>query len=164
VPGGRVHAIDAGCLILEIQQNSNTTYRVYDWGRVGADGKSREPHVEKALAVIDFADEADPSCAPETVAPGVRNICTSPFFVLDELTVKGEGRMEASGETFHVLFSAAGGFAVEYGRGEVEKVARGVCVLIPAGLGAYCIRSEAEIKVLQTRVPPILLEGLTGNC
>ena len=54
VPAGTVHAIMAGLLIAEIQQNSNTTYRVYDWGRVGADGKPRPLHVDKALDVIDF--------------------------------------------------------------------------------------------------------------
>lgn len=53
---GRLHAIDAGNLILEIQQNSDTTYRVYDWGRKGLDGKPRELHVDQSLASIDFED------------------------------------------------------------------------------------------------------------
>lgn len=57
VPSGRLHAIDGGNLILEIQQNSDTTYRVYDWGRVGLDGKPRQLHVQESLASIDFADE-----------------------------------------------------------------------------------------------------------
>ncbi len=56
VPSGRLHAIDAGNLILEIQQNSDTTYRVYDWGRVGLDGKPRQLHIEASLASIDFED------------------------------------------------------------------------------------------------------------
>jgi mannose-6-phosphate isomerase len=56
VESGRIHAIDAGNLILEIQQNSDTTYRVYDWGRVGLDGKPREMHVEQSLRSIDFND------------------------------------------------------------------------------------------------------------
>ena len=64
VPGGRVHAIGAGSLIYEIQQRSNTTYRVYDWGRVGNDGKPRELHIEKALQVIDFYDNKNPLCEP----------------------------------------------------------------------------------------------------
>ncbi|MCD8481234.1 MAG: class I mannose-6-phosphate isomerase [Verrucomicrobia bacterium] len=58
VPSGRLHAIDGGNLILEIQQNSDTTYRVYDWGRVGLDGQPRQLHIEESLASIDFADEA----------------------------------------------------------------------------------------------------------
>lgn len=56
VESGRIHAIDAGNLILEIQQNSDTTYRVYDWGRVGLDGRPRELHVENSLRCIDFQD------------------------------------------------------------------------------------------------------------
>jgi mannose-6-phosphate isomerase len=56
VPSGRLHAIDAGNLILEIQQNSDTTYRVYDWGRVGLDGNPRQLHVEASMESIDFGD------------------------------------------------------------------------------------------------------------
>jgi len=56
VPSGRVHAVDAGNLILEIQQNSDTTYRVHDWGRIGLDGKPRTLYVEESLKCIDFSD------------------------------------------------------------------------------------------------------------
>lgn len=56
VESGRIHAIDAGNVILEIQQNSDTTYRVYDWGRVGLDGKPREMHIEESMKSIDFND------------------------------------------------------------------------------------------------------------
>lgn len=56
VRSGRLHAIDAGNLILEIQQNSDTTYRVYDWGRTGDDGKPRQLHVAESLRCIDFND------------------------------------------------------------------------------------------------------------
>ena len=65
VESGRIHAIDAGNLILEIQQNSDTTYRVYDWGRVGLDGSPRQLHVEESLKCIDWND-----FEPETVCPG----------------------------------------------------------------------------------------------
>jgi mannose-6-phosphate isomerase len=58
VPSGRVHAIDAGNLILEIQENSDTIYRVFDWNRPGLDGKPRELHIEKSLASITFDDVA----------------------------------------------------------------------------------------------------------
>jgi len=56
IPSGRIHAIDAGNLIFEIQQNSDTTYRVFDWNRVGLDGKPRELHIRSSLASIDFSD------------------------------------------------------------------------------------------------------------
>jgi len=63
VPSGRLHAIDAGLLILEIQQNSDTTFRVYDWGRVGLDGKPRTLHVAESLQCIDFND-FEPATTP----------------------------------------------------------------------------------------------------
>ena len=56
LPSGRVHAIGAGLVIFEIQQNSDTTYRVFDWNRVGLDGRPRELHVAESLASIDFRD------------------------------------------------------------------------------------------------------------
>jgi len=153
VPGGRVHAIDAGCLILEIQQNSNTTYRVYDWGRVGNDGKPRELHVEKALQVIDFEDSSEPICVPKVIHSNVRNICTSEFFILDELKVEESLELLADGTSFHALFCADAGFEIAYAAGEVELVAKGESVLIPARLGGYSIKSAAPILVLKTTVP-----------
>ena len=56
VPSGRIHALGAGLLIYEIQQNSDTTYRVFDWNRVGLDGQPRTLHVAESLACIDFSD------------------------------------------------------------------------------------------------------------
>ena len=71
VESGRMHAIDAGNLILEIQQNSDTTYRVYDWGRVGLDGAPRQLHLEESLQSIDFDDYE-----PETlkIVPGAQTL------------------------------------------------------------------------------------------
>lgn len=67
VHSGQIHAIDAGNLILEIQQNSDTTYRVYDWGRMGLDGKPRQMHVQQSLRAIDWADfEPEPLRAAPT--------------------------------------------------------------------------------------------------
>lgn len=65
LPSGRVHALGAGNLIFEIQQNSDTTYRVFDWNRVGLDGKPRELHIPQALAAIDFED-FEPALASDT--------------------------------------------------------------------------------------------------
>ncbi len=66
IPSGRLHAIGAGLLIFEIQQNSDTTYRVFDWNRMGLDGKPRALHVEESLRCIDFTDTAP---ALGTVSP-----------------------------------------------------------------------------------------------
>ena len=65
VRGGRIHAIDEGCLILEIQQNSNTTYRIYDWDRTDNDGKPRELHIEQAINVINWSNTENALVQPE---------------------------------------------------------------------------------------------------
>ncbi len=152
VPGGRVHSIDAGCLILEIQQSSNTTYRIYDWGRVGNDGKPRAMHVEKALQVIDFEDAADPVCVPVKKQAGVRNICTSDFFVLDELTVSDSMFLEADGRSFQVLFCAEDGFDISFAESSY-RVEKGESVLIPAKLGQYTITSNLCLTILLISMP-----------
>ena len=84
IPSGRIHAIGAGNLILEIQQNSDTTYRVYDWGRVGLDGSPRELHVAESLASIDFADGE-----PQTLKPALGNqvLASSEVFHLRKITL-----------------------------------------------------------------------------
>jgi mannose-6-phosphate isomerase len=56
IPSGRVHAIGEGCLIVEVQQNSDTTYRVFDWNRTGLDGRPRALHIEESMLSIDFED------------------------------------------------------------------------------------------------------------
>ena len=81
VRSGQIHAIDGGNLILEIQQNSDTTYRVYDWGRVGLDGKPRTLHVEESLASIDFSD-IEPK--PLQAAAGDRRLAVCDEFVIDQ--------------------------------------------------------------------------------
>ena len=65
IPSGRLHAIGAGLVIFEIQQNSDTTYRVFDWNRVGLDGKPRELHISESMTSIDFADIEPPLDAPQ---------------------------------------------------------------------------------------------------
>jgi mannose-6-phosphate isomerase len=70
IPSGRIHAIGAGNLIIEIQQNSDTTYRVFDWNRTGLDGKPRQLHISESMASIDFEDfePGVKSCADPLVA------------------------------------------------------------------------------------------------
>ena len=86
LPSGRVHAIGAGLVIFEIQQNSDTTYRVFDWNRVGLDGKPRELHIPQSLASIDFNDFAPPLADTSFSAAGnfqVRPLVRNPLFNAD---------------------------------------------------------------------------------
>lgn len=93
VKAGTVHAICAGCLICEVQQSSNVTYRVYDYNRVGADGKKRPLHLEKALDVINFSafkDETDGG-KPEKIDGGeVRLLTSCKYFTCKKLALDGK--------------------------------------------------------------------------
>lgn len=93
IKAGTVHAIGAGCVICEVQQSSNVTYRVYDYNRRGADGKRRQLHVDKAVDVINFrafCDETDGG-ADESVAGGkLRRLTACEYFVCRELALAGE--------------------------------------------------------------------------
>jgi len=82
---GRIHAIDAGNLILEIQQNSDTTYRVYDWGRLGLDGKPRQLHIKESLKSIDFEDFEPKPILPQE---GDQALARSEVFNLDKRSLK----------------------------------------------------------------------------
>ena len=91
---GRLHAIDAGNLILEIQQNSDTTYRVYDWDRVGLDGQPRDLHIDASLASIDFHD-IEPALMPPFNARGERVIAECDAFRIRQVNL-------TAGDTFEV--------------------------------------------------------------
>ena len=148
VPGGRVHSIGAGCLILEIQQNSNTTYRLYDWDRVDAGGKGRELHIDKALQVIDWKNNGDPRCKINGT-----EIQNCEYFRLERFELNAERKFPMVGNSFHALFIAEGTGIIAWVGGE-EKMAPGQSWLVPAGLGNYTVRPEGgALTVLCITVP-----------
>lgn len=155
-PGGRVHAIDAGCLILEVQQNSNTTYRIYDWGRVGADGKPRDVHIEEAMKVILWHD--DESARVESRRLGflganeLWQVLSCPYFRLERLVLKEEWNAGCDGKTFHVLFVRRGNVSVQWD-GRYENLTPGSTCLVPAALPSYNLKPDEEAEVLRVTVP-----------
>ncbi len=105
---GRLHAIDAGNLILEIQQNSDTTYRVYDWGRTGLDGRPRQLHLQQSLQSIDFSD-FEPEPQPRFSDVGERIIAECPEFRIRQVNLEaGQTLSLASGEQPRILSIVAG--------------------------------------------------------
>ena len=154
VRGGRVHAIDDGCLILEIQQNSNTTYRLYDWDRVGVDGQPRELHIDKALDVINFADTENALVEPKVLVDTENFQCLEvlkcEYFQLEKLTFSAPLEVPMAGKTFHALFVSEGEAIVEWEGGSLTAPA-GTSVLVPAALPAYTLAGKAT--VLRTTIP-----------
>jgi len=154
VRGGRVHAIDDGCLILEIQQNSNTTYRIYDWGRMGNDGKPRDLHIEQAINVINWNDHQDPLVEPKLMVDTDTFQCWEvlkcEYFRLEKLTVTAPLEIPMSGRTFHALFVSQGEATISWGDESLEAPA-GTSLLVPAALPAYTLGGTAT--VLRTTIP-----------
>lgn len=157
VPGGCVHAIDAGCLLLEIQQNSDTTYRVSDWGRVDGAGRARELHIEAALGVIrERCPDCGPAAAREIPGPNTwkrREISSCDHFLVEEWTLTGRHRSPLSGERCEVLFVAGGTVSIAAG-GTERELGAGTSVLVPAGCGAYEIGAPAGEPALLLRALP----------
>jgi mannose-6-phosphate isomerase len=146
VPGGRVHAIDAGCLLLEVQQSSNTTFRLHDWERVEADGRPRPLHLEEGLRVIRWRDDEPAKVvAREMPAPG-RNrqweILQCPYFRVVRMDLREAQTVASDGRAFQALFVAAGNVRVEAG-GIIEALGPGTSCLVPAAVEACRLDPDA---------------------
>jgi mannose-6-phosphate isomerase len=142
IPSGRVHAIGAGCVIVEVQQNSDTTYRVFDWNRVGLDGKPRDLHISESLQCIDF-DDYEP--ALQQSRTGV--LVDDPLFRV-ELLKAGDCSVPAG--DWAIFFVKSG--SVACGNGTYRK---GTFFLVPATLGDRDLKSAGteEAEVLRITIP-----------
>lgn len=129
IPSGRLHAIDAGCLILEIQQNSDTTYRLDDWGRVGLDGKPRELHIEQALRCVDFQD-FEPQLVKRQPGTGVRPLAESGQFRVEAW--KMDQTEQLDGKTPVIVHITSGSLAILSDNGETATVQKGETALLAA--------------------------------
>ena len=125
IPGGLVHALCGGVRVLEVQQPSVTTYRLYDWNRTDASGRPRELHVEAGLAAADL------SLAPVYAKGGFE----SRFFRIREFPLSSSACIPADPETFRVFFAADGSFTVASDAGRLEVAEHGA-VLLPAACSA----------------------------
>lgn len=147
LPSGRVHAIGAGLVIFEIQQNSDTTYRVFDWNRVGLDGKPRDLHIPQSLASIDFNDfEPALTNGAETVGPNFRSrqLVKHPLFVVDQFRVTAAGAVKLAGGRMQIIGVVGGEVRV----GEVIVRAGEFC-LLPACLPASELSATAGTQFLR---------------
>ena len=133
IPGGTPHSIGRGLMIYEVQQSSNTTYRLYDWGRVGADGRPRALHVEEALKSINC------NAAPPLIR---RGSLETPYFKIREIVLREPLRLVADGSSFIAVFVASG-VLTEAGEGE--------SLLLPAAGGEMLMKPAApNTRVLVT--------------
>jgi len=143
VPSGRIHAIDAGNLILEIQQNSDTTYRVYDWGRVGLDGKPRQLHIKESMESIDFEDYE-----PNVLSASGSDVllADSEEFRLRKLKLKGGDILRFGENEEPRILSIVSGLLEE---GSGSRIKAGANVILPYGESSEW-QSQEDTELLIT--------------
>ena len=159
ITSGTLHAIGGGNLILEIQQNSDTTYRVSDWGRVDSSGKSRELHVDVGIKSINFMNRTSPRVAGVSGTAGYNRrydvVTTCPFFTVNDLRLISTWNDDTvNSGSFH-LISAVNG-PVTVGKSEEEarqvRLEAGESCLVPACFGKYEVTplNPGETTVIKT--------------
>jgi mannose-6-phosphate isomerase len=162
VPTGTIHALLEGALVAEIQQNSDTTYRVYDWDRLGHDGKPRPLHVDKAVEVIDW-EMVQPQVAvpaPLDAPPGAEGdvtreeLCRSPYFVVEKLSLEESATYagQCDGSTFEIWGSVSGSAEIGWAdrRAPLDAVR---FALLPAALGPFTVHAERPAALLRVYAP-----------
>ncbi len=143
IPSGRLHAIGAGHVIYEVQENSDTTYRVFDWNRMGLDGEPRELHVEESLRCIDFSD-----VEPGMVEMEGSTIASCEYFRVDKSELGcGEEFGNLDGERFSIVTVVSG----ELRDIEGQVYVAGDFMISPRGASPLCVVEDAVI--LETTVP-----------
>ena len=150
LPSGRVHAIGAGLVIFEIQQNSDTTFRVHDWNRVGLDGKPRELHVPQSLESIDFED-VEPSLvrSEPSTADGftMRALVRDHLFTVALVHADVDARRRPQPGRARVLACTSGQVRVE-GGSISQPITGGDFCLLPAGVTDAVIDAPAGSSFL----------------
>lgn len=167
IPAGLVHAIGEGIILAEIQQNSNTTYRVYDYNRKDSNGNQRELHVSKALDVIDFSDKKlDKKAHGITLGMGMSSIRTiavaNQYFCIETFVIEEDLKQHADGETFLIYIFTKGEGKLLYGENSID-VKMGDTILVPASMGEFSI--SGEMNFIKSYIPNIekdIFEYLCG--
>lgn len=149
VEAGTIHAIGKGNLIAEIQQNSNVTYRLYDYGRLGKDGKPRQLHIEKGIKAAKtkkITPRRIPSCSD-----GTRLLGSCEYFQVKELTLAGLKTLSVCKKSYQALIVTTGEIKLiceEF----CDTLCAGTTVFLPAGLGEYTLSGQGTVLI--TSNPP----------
>ena len=153
IESGTIHAIGAGILIAEIQQNSNVTYRVYDYGRVGKDGKKRDLHIEKALAVTNRV----PIVKDKSSYP---HVADCDYFTVDKLNLDGTFMNKMEGQVSDASFVSIlmlDGEGTISNQGETLTFKKGDSFFLEAGSGAYTVEGtcDALVTTIRKKAAPV---------
>lgn len=152
IPAGRIHAICSGCFVAEIQQTSDITYRIWDYGRLGLDGKPREIHTELAKDAIDYKVYSSYKTEYEKLENEETELVSCPYFTtsLYDLSLPYAKDLSAI-DSFMVVMCIEGAGTLEVD-GEEVSVERGETVLIPASADDVCMIPDGKLKLLTSYV------------
>jgi mannose-6-phosphate isomerase len=151
LPSGRVHAIGDGLVIFEIQQNSDTTYRVFDWNRVGLDGKPRDLHVAQSLASINFNDFEPKLVETKFVTDGKiqkRALVNDPLFNVETWKLNSSANNLLKSKKLQIVAVTSGEIEIKSGSTTVN-LAAGQFSLIPANLERTEILAKSDVTLLR---------------
>lgn len=157
VPAGTLHAILGGSVLAEIQQNSDATYRVYDWNRTGPDGSPRPLHVDKALDVINFAQVrpglAEPRLLEESAGIRRWELCRGPTFVVErlEMAAGAAWRGACRGESLEIWGTTTGEVRLE-AAGTSLALPAVRFALLPATMGPFAVNADGPAELLRARL------------
>lgn len=159
VPAGTVHGILSGVVLVEIQQCSDTTYRIHDWDRPDPDGKRRKLHVDKALDVIDFsASGAGPTPSRQVEEGGGvkrETLVACHAFVVERVSLESGAAHESrlDGETCEIWGVLSGSATLEAGSGDVLGLDAVGFALLPAAMGRFRLRAGDDVVALRAYLP-----------
>lgn len=150
IPAGLVHSLGKGCLVAEIQQSSDTTYRIYDWGRKDKDGKERTLHLEQALQVLDFKGmRSNGKVHYHREKDKTNNMLTTPFFTVNHIhCFQGLKKDYSALDSFVIYFCVGGAGFIETNSGRIPLNA-GEAMMLPAICQSASIQPRNSIEILE---------------
>jgi mannose-6-phosphate isomerase len=152
LPARTIHALGAGLVIAEIQQASDTTFRLYDWNRVDRHGNPRPLHIEQSLTTIDFSrGPVDPQSPQPTGRPHVERLVECDHFVLDRWRIDGPVTL-SNDNRFHIVAVVSGNTTLA-GVGSSHSLRRGETILVPACCEKVVIAPQGRVEVLDMYLP-----------
>ena len=152
LPAGRVHYIGKGCLLAEIQQTSDVTYRIYDFDRTDASGQKRELHTEESLEAIDFSYHENYKTDYQDKENEVIELVSCEYFTTNKLHYDQKiVRDHSNLDSFVIYVCMEGALNMEYSDG-VLQIEKGEAVLVPASISTLTLEPKGEFKVLESFV------------
>lgn len=147
IPAGQVHALLGGCVILEIQQNSDVTYRLYDWGRMGLDGKPRELHLKKAMDSMKLRKPRNSYQKVLAIKEKNSKLIECDYFKTNLINIRKPYTDICDKSTYKILIPIAGKGSITYKDGDISAQ-KGDLILMPASLGKFTINPSPEMKLI----------------